>query len=267
MALKIQLELSPVATSEFMCFTYQNQLKKGSPSTDTQIFSRFQVVGTIPQALLGSTLDIATGALPTITAILTAGRDQSSTNYAYAKLNDLSLVPSILFNSVLRLLRPSTDIGIGNLESNGAPDGRLTSYFKGTISEKCAEMILSDSFFKRHIVARAGYLLLAIVCVISRVADLAIGLIAVIGALWTLGYSPSINREAFRGLRFLGVITDVVGCAIQILNPSIWNPFFKDYNLENVPPKRVNVASLNGHGIARGGADNMFSIMPPDLDD
>lgn len=78
-----------------------------------------------------------------------------------------------------------------------------------------------SDFFERHILARAGFLVCTVAFLVTRIADLVLGMIAVVFSILTLGCFASINNAAFRGLQFFGVIGDLVHGIAGVINPAV----------------------------------------------
>lgn len=89
--------------------------------------------------------------------------------------------------------------------------GILTNYF---VYSMLTDYALSD---KRSMIAsNLTFIIMAPTAVLTRITDLAIGILAVVGALCTLGRNPSINHLAFRGLQITGIFHDLFNCGASI---------------------------------------------------
>ncbi len=76
-----------------------------------------------------------------------------------------------------------------------------------------------NSFLSRHIVARVQYGIYGICAVALRLAQGAIGTIAALLSLCTLGQFSFLNRVAYHGLEFPLVFRDIFFSAIKCLHP------------------------------------------------
>lgn len=84
---------------------------------------------------------------------------------------------------------------------------------------------LQSNFFVRHVVSRVGYALGATVSMISRVADLALGIVAGTFALIPLlGRIDCVNNFAVQHLMAFGVVHDVCAGLRGVVNPQQFLP-------------------------------------------
>lgn len=68
------------------------------------------------------------------------------------------------------------------------------------------------------IAAKFTFFIMAPAAVLTRITDLAIGIVATVGAICTLGTQPSVNHLAFRGLQITGIFNDLFYCTAKLVN-------------------------------------------------
>jgi len=97
--------------------------------------------------------------------------------------------------------------------------GYLTHQLARPIFTQARSASLSrQSVIEREIMSRLGYLVGTALCVITRTADLAIGIITLF-CLPLLAFSYDINSLVARELTFLGIIDDVCRGIRGVINP------------------------------------------------
>jgi hypothetical protein len=156
----------------------------------------------------------ALGVAATALSMLTFGQIQcinncaNLTSRAHMILRPLSLI-KLIVNPYAKKLLELNEKGI------------ITNIFNECIYNKAREAAASeDSFWTKHFVSRGAYALAGLVSIISRTADLAIGLIAtVISVIPCLGRSERVNAFAFRQLGALALIDDICISLRGIVNP------------------------------------------------
>ncbi len=145
-------------------------------------------------------------------SILTAG--------ASCRLNALanraakaSLILPYLYIPVLKVVNPYARI---DCDSRGIVGAHST----GSIFRHAAQAACQRDFLSQHVISRGGYALGATTAVISRVADLAIGLVAAIFAIIPcLGRIESVNNFAVAHLMVFGAVGDVCHALRGVVNP------------------------------------------------
>lgn len=183
-----------------------------------EIFARGAYLILTPASFVTHCLDVILGVGLGI-GVLCSGRTKSPLYKTYnLHIKNSEKIISDLYVNFLRAINPTADI------VRRGEDGFLShAFIQGFVNhkEKWAE---SKNFLKRHVATRLKYALMAVSCVISRLADGIIGLSAGSLSLLTAGTIPILNHIAYRGLQITGIIDDLLYCTVKCINPSA-----KDY--------------------------------------
>jgi hypothetical protein len=206
---------------------------------EKHVLARGGHLGLIPLFTITSVVDTIVGAGAGIVSIATGGTYKATCDFAMNHLDSSRNIVAYPYTNLLRTLNPeakfpssvashsyfhsyrywSQTIDQGSELITNDGDGFITSYVSDALKDVARSCRNSDNFFKRHIVSRLTYLLLAISSLITRVVDGIIGVIAAILSFLTLGKVGSINNVAFRALQAPGIVKDLFYCAIKCINP------------------------------------------------
>jgi len=188
--------------------------------------TRAILLATVPTYIVTSVVDLSIGVFAGFGALLTGGRYQPILDLAVIHLPSSKFIVALPYKHLLRAInleskfpvfkknRPSNQQPVVNYDGNG-----LISHFVINYLEDVAKnVITSKNPFKRHIVSRLTYGLLALSVVITRVVDGIIGVIAGTFAILTYGKIGVLNNLAIRGLQAPHLIYDLFDCTIKIIN-------------------------------------------------
>lgn len=171
-----------------------------------------------PLELISSIVDTAIGLLATVESLLALGTEKSCNKIAQNHLISASAIISSPYKFLLRTLNPTATFDeCAPVSSKG--NGLVSHYVINFLKEYGRSCTNSPNLFKQHVISRVTYALLAISCLVTRTADGAIGIIAAAFSFITLGKIDTINNIALRGLRFPGIIDDLVFCTVKFINP------------------------------------------------
>lgn len=182
----------------------------------TRIFTRGAHLLLIPPSFIISAIDIVIGLGAGIGAVCTLGKHRRTFIIARDHLsmsNNLFLAPYWLFLFTLNPKAAKLAM-ITREDDSFLSDSVITPLKK--IARTCYN---SDNFLKRHVSSRLTYALLAISCLVTRVAD---GVIAIPTAglsILTGGKFVPLNNLAFRTLQAPSLIDDLFYCTIKFINP------------------------------------------------
>lgn len=162
---------------------------------------------------LSATVDAGAGVVGAALSVLTGG--------IFTPINDIADY-TVRADYIL----PCFYVGIGQVVNPRFsfdpinPMGIVTDALAAPIFSQAKAAAQTDSLVAREIVARGAYLLGSAVAVITRVADLAIGLVAAaISILPLFGRVEAVNLFAVEHLMSLGVIDDVCKGFRGFINP------------------------------------------------
>lgn len=181
-----------------------------------QIVSRLREAILIPFVMLSAPIDMIVGLGYYAGSILTFGTEPKLFSYA----NKFTLASGKLFStSYLHLLKvfiPKAGTDKKIKEFNGL----FTHNVYQKIEEKAQHYSSSKNIFVRHGASRFTYPLLAIACVITRIADLVVGIFAAaLSFIPYFGAKTWLNDSAFRGLEVLNIVNDLFYCTVKCFYP------------------------------------------------
>lgn len=150
----------------------------------------------------------------------------------------VSVFPSMLFAHLLRVINPNARFklqGKGPVFGMAPSPSFCSSRTSEKLQKKAIDCYAQNHPLKKYVASRALFALGGIASVVSRTADLAIGLIAASCAILTLGTLKGLNDFAFDNLTFLNVVSDVVISIRGLINPSVAK------HIEALSPAPANV--------------------------
>ena len=155
----------------------------------------------------------AIGVAATALSILTLGKLTCINKYAdITSASALILKPIDLLTQIVNPYAKQSEVKQSN--------GMISKLFIERIYFKAREESYSNSFWTKHFVSRGAYALGALGAIITRTADLAIGLIAtVISVIPFLGRNEKINQFATNQLGAFALINDICISLRGIVNP------------------------------------------------
>ncbi len=198
----------------------------------------------VPGTLVTAALDTTLGGVGAVLTGLTLGQYHSIKTFTFNHLQSSFRLLSSPYYHSCRVINASIDPSIGYFRSlvNSALTYRNGLY----IDEK--------NFWKREIGSRLCASLLILTVVIWSISNAIIGVTATVGSVLTIGYVPSINTAAYRGLSFTGIVIDVIVIGLSILNPGICCVRLKDYSPSELS-KLECLEALNSLGCGRAKAE------------
>ena len=194
------------------------------------VLVRMGYLGLVPLSAITCVLDVIIGLGASVAAIVTLGTKKQVFQRAMTHLSQgKGSVLALPFFNLLKTINPNAQFSsrttIGRRGDGFLSEFAIT-FFRG-IANNC---YTSQNLFTRHVLSRFTYGIMIIGSAFSRVADLAIGLLAALGAIITLGKFGSLNNLAYRGLQAPNIIKDLSYCVIKMINP--WAGVYR-YELHN----------------------------------
>lgn len=197
-----------------------------------------------PASLIPVAVDTIIGLGAAIGTLFTFGKHVPTYRITFNHLDSARKFLVYPYVNILRTINPEA-IFSGNIEAASYQTTRSThssSYqakmlsWKGVgligglvfaiLKKSAGECYNSRYFLNRHVSSRLTYILLAVACVVTRVADGIIAVPAVGLSILTMGKFESLNNLAYRTLQFPSIINDLFYCTIKFINPwaGISNP-------------------------------------------
>ncbi len=171
------------------------------------------------KALIGTIGTVFTAAL----SVCTFGISNELNRYAHnnTEENRFSkfILPSV-YLYFLKIMDPNANLAVKR-EPEPKNEIWISSAVAHPIFKKAKIISLkNNTFFKRHFVSRGCYALAGLVSIVTKVADLALGLLAaVLSIIPCLGRLEGINDFAFNQLGALSLVDDLCRAARGVMNP------------------------------------------------
>ncbi len=160
----------------------------------------------------GVILDSIIGVGAAIASLGTLGLNKDLVEFTDKHLGDVEYLSIAPFGMTLLLF------ATGSPSDDATLTSEVVSRRLKNLASRCTN---SDNLFKKHVGSRLTYALAVLSCVVTRVYDAVIGVLAFIPALLTLGHYSQLNRIAFNGLAVTGVVHDVFSNTIRVFNPFV----------------------------------------------
>lgn len=196
-----------------------NYLGKAEEAEGWEERGRYLILG--PGYVIGSAIDIIAGIVVGCAGVVSFGLYKPVVDQASDLLWESSKPLSLLFHCFISAVNPEPCLR-SCLDLTG--DGLITQQIKPHLIRYIRDCQESDSIIQRHLVARALGVSMALVMIVTRITDLALGLIA---ASLAIGLMPLscfgngfLNITAYRGLQGTRILYDLFQCTMIILNPS-----------------------------------------------
>ncbi len=169
--------------------------------------------------------------------IVTAGKIESLHKLSVSQLDFSYKILSPSYRNFLKAINPKAhfsdevntyDINFQkrNSEINHKPpmiscrgNGLLADSIALSLDNFANRSYQSDNLIKKYVISRLTYPVLALACLVTRLVDGIIGLLAATFSLLTLGKFTLLNNIAVRGLESTGIINDFFYCVIKTINP------------------------------------------------
>ncbi len=184
----------------------------------------YNVAVGLPLGIVDSTLCVggtAVGVVASALSILNLGTSRMINDVADSTYDSVLILPS-LYIPVLKVVNPDA------YSSCNSACGIVSANLARPIAAFAHKSACKSNFLDRHVISRVGYALYAVASVISRVADLAIGLVAATFAIIPcLGRIESVNNVALEHLTAFGIVSDICKSFRGMINPQqfvrTWN--------------------------------------------
>jgi hypothetical protein len=193
------------------------QWGKSDAFVKKQLFSRCARVVLTPLTLISCALDTIYGLGGAIGAICTRGKIKKFVVVAEEYLPISNLLLAIPYANLLKAINPNAGFSPTNESIDGLFSHRVNCKIKSIADN-------AENLFKSNISLRLTFALLTVACVVARVADGVIAVIAVPLSLATGGIFTKLNDVAWKTIQFPGVIEDLWFCAMQCVTASLPNP-------------------------------------------
>ncbi len=184
--------------------------------------SRGYAIINLPLTPIACIIDIgisATGVAASALSILTGGLNSKINEYANKYTFNCSLILTISYRNVLNILNPNAKFA-----SDVIAMGIITEKLARPILQKAGTAAKNESsFLQKHVVSRGAFALSALVAIITRTADLALGLLALPLSFITLGTVEKINTFTYKQLLFPALIDEVCVGMRGFVNPQQFN--------------------------------------------
>lgn len=196
-----------------------------SPETNfikKQILARGVNLILTPASFATGCLDTILGAIAGVRALCTAGRNISTLKISYNHLKSTQSLIARPYLNFLRAINPEAETrgcSIFGLEIQDSGEGLLTNELVKKFKENIGDYRRSRNYLMRHVATRLAYALMAVSCVITRLADGIIGVPAACLSIFTAGRFAPLNNIALRGLQAPGIIKDLFYCTVKVINP------------------------------------------------
>ena len=184
------------------------------------IASRVGNLALAPWSIMTQAVDTVIGIGAALATIGTLG-NKKIYQVAIKHLDSASFLIADPYLHLLKTINPNASLQVMKGSNNKLADPHLTTFVGKNMLSLAKSCWASKNKFVHHVCTRLTFALLALSCVITRVIDLIIGVVAAIGALVTLGTCPKWNRAAYMGLQITGIIQDLFEATIRIVNPSV----------------------------------------------
>lgn len=172
-----------------------------------------------PASFLAAGGDTAVGLGAGIGALCTLGTQHSIVAVAERYLPWSRELVAAPYKHLLSTINPRAREYSGYAWISADGNGFITHYVFAYLSDKGREYRHSDDLLVKHVASRLTYALAAVACLVARVADGAIGLVAGLFSFFSVGKWESLNNLAGKALQAPGIICDLFYCTIRFINP------------------------------------------------
>lgn len=165
---------------------------------ETRLINLAAIPGEVLPQLVCQTTSVISGIGFTILSVLTLGKVKTINRFA-DQVGHLQTMAPNLGAAFIRVLNPAY-LGVGN-----KPEGKCSEIILMPLMGKALYISIKDDFFSRHVVSRLMFSAVIPICIITDLADLALGLLASSLCLLTLGQVNKINDCACHQLSALAM--------------------------------------------------------------
>lgn len=176
-------------------------------------YAQNRTVGGILDGLIGVGAGGAT--------LVTGGSIPGLNDYAFSHLYTFQEVLTGPYRYFLKTIDPTPKFHFGNEWTDAGGMGWITDYFIDELGQSASQHTQSDSLFRQHVLSRLTYGLLAIACIVGRLADAILSIPFTLLSICTLGKFTEINNIAYRTLQAPNLVGDLFLCAAHFINPFI----------------------------------------------
>ena len=206
-------------TKPFMCVVEDmidnnnGSYKKSDGFLGREVGGRLIAIKNIALTAIATAGDCFKGILFAVLSFATVGLSKRINKLAgYNLMHSMELIPQI-FRSALQIINPKSELDANDIDG----------FFTQKVVNKYLDLQsdLSDgNWFKRNVLSRAIHLILIPTSVIARVADFALGVIAAVGAVLTVGKFEKLNSFAYKNLQVMQIVRDLWFHVLQTINPN-----------------------------------------------
>ena len=179
-------------------------------------------LGIAPCFALTSVVDIIIGLGAGAASLLTAGTQPKITAFVVEHLASSAIMGPAVYHHLERAINP----GLAEEVTDFKP-----IYFLEPLTKAAREFSSSKHFLQRHVTTRLTYALLALSCVVTRVGQAIIVLIALPFDLLTLGKIEKLHTLVYRNLQAPAAILEVFMFTLLAVNP---RAAIDDVNVSNI---------------------------------
>lgn len=156
----------------------------------------------------------------TACSLLTLGKVPQCNTYAFSFTSQAKWILPGLYVGAMKVVNPKFSLS----DDSPSWSGVTHTIVAVEILNLARELASSPRFISKEIASRVAFLKYGATSIITRIADLALGVLAVVASLCTLGCIPKINRFASEQLTVFGIIPDVCTALRYTLNPHQLSP-------------------------------------------
>jgi len=192
----------------------------------SEILSRGAFLILAPTAVIICALDTILGFGAALASFASLGMHEPTVDFATNHLDSFQGIIAQPFSLLVQMVNPHADFNNTETFTLGGrtyTEPKIKS-ITNLISNRLfffsqQELQKSEYFLVRHVFSRATYALEIPLCIITKVADTAIGCIALPFDLITLGTINELNIYGRRAFTIPGIINQFFLCAIKTINP------------------------------------------------
>ncbi|MBS4168512.1 hypothetical protein [Parachlamydia sp. AcF125] len=187
-------------------------LSKKTNFLKKHVIARGAYLALVPSSFVTSALDTIVGLGTGVGVFLTLGKQQKTFTIAFNHLINTDRLVAQPYAHFLKMVNPKA-------EFSDERCGIITYPVAGALDKKAEKFSSSNNFLKRHVASRLTYALLAISCLVTRAVDGIIGIPTATLSVLTAGKFESLNKLAYRSLKAPGIIADLFGCTLNVIDP------------------------------------------------
>lgn len=188
--------------------------------SDPLNINRMKHLGLLPISFLASVLDIITGVGVAGPSLLTGAVYPEFLHFAKKQLRDGGKkLLSYPYSHMIHVINLKTPI-LFKKEGFVFDFDKVQKIFENLVKYS-NENYTSRSFIKHHVLSRVPYVLVGLICLVTRAVDGVICVPAVTASIVTGGKFLRINNIAYRALLFPAVLSDFWCCTVKFFHPAV----------------------------------------------